>query len=288
MNHEIKNKYVKVKINSFGAQLNSLKKIDDEVEYIWQADEKYWNRHAPILFPIVGRLKDDEYIYKDKTYKMTQHGFARDCEFDVLRKDDDFLSFSLKSNSDSLEKYPFEFELIISYELIYSKLVISYEVKNLSEDEMLFSIGAHPAFNWPFEDETKESYYFEFDDIKQTNRFFLNEKGLVFDSEKLTIKDNKIQLNDELFKKDALVFNDLTISEVSLKNSENNRFLKMNFKGFPYLGLWSKPTGAPFVCIEPWQGIADFDDSSKIFEDKKGNISLKSDEVFSCFYSIEV
>lgn len=288
MNYEIKNKHIKVKVNSFGAQLNSLKKIDDELEYIWQADSTYWNRSAPILFPIVGRLKDNEFLYKNKTYNMTQHGFARDYEFELVRKDDDFISFSLKNNIETFEKYPFSFELIISYELIYSKVVISYEVKNLSQENMLFSIGAHPAFNWPLGNEKKNSYYFEFDNIGSTNRFYLDSDGLVNSNEKLIIEDNKINLNEELFKNDALIFNDLSIKQLILKNKENEKFIKMAFQGFPYLGLWSKPSGAPFVCIEPWYGIADSSLSNKIFEDKEGLISLKNNEIFSSFYSIEV
>lgn len=288
MNYLIENNYINAKINSFGAELNSLKRTDEDIEYIWQGNPKYWNRHSPILFPIVGRLKDDTYIYKGKTYNMTQHGFARDYEFELVQKEDDYLKFKLTSSVESLEKYPFIFELYISYELIKNKLVVSYEVKNLSNDNMLFSIGAHPAFNWPLENENKKSYYFNFENITSTNRFFLDENGLVDRFETINIIDNKIDLNKKLFKNDALIFNDKEIKELSLKNKENSRFIKMHFEGFPYLGLWSKPSGAPFVCIEPWYGVADLNSSNKNFEEKKAIISLKKDTVFSCFYSIEI
>ena len=156
---------------------------------------------------------------------------------------------------------------------------------------MLFSIGAHPAFNWTLTDESKkEDYFLEFEDIKTTKRYFLNDLGLVYKNEDLEIIDNKILLNEELFKNDALVFNDTNIKTVSLKNEnkKDNRFIKVDFESFPYLGIWSKPSGAPFICIEPWFGLADEENSNQNLEDKKGMIKLEKDEVFSCFYSVEI
>lgn len=289
MNYEIKNEYIKAKIKSFGAELNSLQKIDEDLEYIWQGDSKYWNRHSPILFPIVGRLKNDSYFYQNQKYNMTQHGFARDKEFEVIKNEADFMEFRLKSDEKTLEIYPFSFELYLSYKLEKNSLIVSYKVINKSDDKMLFSIGAHPAFNWCLkEDEKKEDYFLEFENIKETKRYSLNDKGLVYKQEDLEITDNKIALNEELFKNDALVFNDSNIKILTLKNSNNKNFVKLEFKNFPYLGIWSKPSGAPFVCIEPWFGVADEDSSNQNFEDKKGLISLEKDEIFSCFYSIEV
>ena len=289
MNYEIKNEHIKVKIKSFGAELNSLQKIDEDLEYIWQGDSKYWNRHSPILFPIVGRLKNDSYTYQNQKYNMTQHGFARDKEFEVIKNEVDFIEFRLKSDEKTLEIYPFSFELYLSYKLEKNSLIVSYKVINKSDEKMLFSIGAHPAFNWTLkEDEKKENYFLEFENIKKTKRYFLNDKGLVYDSVDLKIIDNKIALNEELFKNDALVFNDFNIKTLTLKNSNNENFVKLNFDNFPYLGIWSKPSGAPFVCIEPWFGVADEDSSNQNFEDKKGLISLEKNEIFSCFYSIEV
>ena len=289
MNYEIKNKFIKAKIKSFGAELNSLQKIDEDLEYIWQGDSKYWNRHSPILFPIVGRLKDDSYFYKKQKFNMTQHGFARDKEFELIEKQDDFIEFKLCSDEITLEIYPFSFELYLSYKLEKNGLIISYKVLNKSDDKMFFSIGAHPAFNWTLkENEKKEDYFLEFENINHTKRYFLNDKGLVYKSVDLEIKENKIALNEELFKDDALVFNDLNIKSVSLKNSNNQNFIKVNFNNFPYLGIWSKPSGSPFICIEPWFGVADEDSSNQNFEDKKGLINLEKDGIFSCFYSVEI
>ena len=289
MNYEIKNEYIKAKIKSFGAELNSLQKIDDSLEYIWQGDKEFWSRHSPILFPIVGRLKNDSYFYKNQKYNMSQHGFARDKEFEIVEKKDDFIEFKLSSDEKTLKIYPFSFELYLSYKLERNSLIVSYKVINKSDDKMLFSIGAHPAFNWTLkEDEKKEDYFIEFEDLKQTKRYFLNDLGLLYKKEDLKIIDNKIPLNEKLFKNDALVFNDINIKIITLKNSNNENFVKLNFKNFPYLGIWSKPSGSPFICIEPWFGIADDENSIQNFEEKKGLISLQKNEIFSCFYSIEV
>lgn len=288
MNYEIKNEYIKAKIKSFGAELNSLQKIDDSLEYIWQGDKEFWARHSPILFPIVGRLKNDSYFYKNQKYNMSQHGFARDKEFEIVEKKDDFIEFKLSSDEKTLKIYPFSFELYLSYKLERNSLIVSYKVINKSDEKMLFSIGAHPAFNWSLEkDLKKEDYFLEFE-INNSKRYFLNELGLVFDSIDLKFEDKKLFLNEELFKNDALVFNDLNIKNLTFKNIRNENFIKLNFENFAYLGIWSKPSGSPFICIEPWFGVADEDSSNQNFEDKKGLINLEKDGIFSCFYSVEI
>ena len=230
MNYEIKNEYIKAKIKSFGAELNSLQKIDDSLEYIWQGDKEFWSRHSPILFPIVGRLKNDSYFYKNQKYNMSQHGFARDKEFEIVEKKDDFIEFKLSSDEKTLKIYPFSFELYLSYKLERNSLIVSYKVINKSDEKMLFSIGAHPAFNWSLEkDLKKEDYFLEFE-INNSKRYFLNELGLVFDSIDLKFEDKKLFLNEELFKNDALVFNDLNIKNLTFKNIRNENFIKLNFE----------------------------------------------------------
>ena len=282
MNYEIKNEFIKAKINSFGAELNSLQKNNNNFEYIWQADKNYWARHSPVLFPIVGRLKEDTYIYKDKIYSLSQHGFARDKEFELLKKESDFIEFSLKNDEKTLEIYPFLFELNISYKLENTKLIISYKIRNKSEDKMYFSIGAHPAFN------ISKGDFLEFENVEKTKRYFLNEKGLIYKNEDMNLPENRLLLDENIFKNDALVFNDSSIKSVILKYENSNKILKVEFERFPYLGIWSKPNLAPFVCIEPWFGVADEENSNQNIEEKKGIQVLEKDEVFSCFYSIEV
>jgi galactose mutarotase-like enzyme len=285
---ELNNDYIKIEVNSFGAELKSLKKVHEDIEYLWQADGKYWNRTAPVLFPIVGRLKNDEYLFNNTKYKMTQHGFARDYDFELISKTDESLKFLLCENEETLKKYPFNFTLEISYKLIDSTLIVSYEVKNQNQSSMYFSIGAHPAFNWPFGNEEKDSYYFEFESISSTKRHLLNIDGLLTSSRNININENKLFIDDKTFNEDALIFNDKNIQTISLKSLQNNKSIKMNFKGFEYLGLWSKPSGAPFVCIEPWHGVADRKSTNQNLEKKEGILKLQKDEIFSSSYSIEI
>ncbi|WP_323590328.1 aldose 1-epimerase family protein [Aliarcobacter butzleri] len=282
MNYEIKNSFIKAQIKSFGAELNSLKKCDENFEYIWQANSKYWARHSPVLFPIVGRLKEDSYFYKNKKYSLSQHGFARDKEFEIVQNEADFIEFRLKSDEKSLEFYPFFFELDIGYKLDKNSLIVSYKVKNKSDEKMYFSIGAHPAFN------TQVGDFLEFENIKTTKRYFLDEKGLIYKNQDLNLENSKLYLDKDLFKDDALVFNDSNIKQITLKNIENKSKVKVKFDNFPYLGIWSKPNDAPFVCIEPWFGVADEENANQKIEDKKGILSLEKEEEFFCFYTIEV
>ncbi|PZP12671.1 MAG: aldose epimerase [Aliarcobacter butzleri] len=282
MNYEIKNSFIKAQIKSFGAELNSLKKCDENFEYIWQANSKYWARHSPVLFPIVGRLKEDSYFYKNKKYSLSQHGFARDKEFEIVQNEADFIEFRLKSDEKSLEFYPFFFELDIGYKLDKNSLIVSYKVKNKSDEKMYFSIGAHPAFN------TQVGDFLEFENIKTTKRYFLDEKGLIYKNQDLNLENSKLYLDKDLFKDDALVFNDSNIKQITLKNIENKSRVKVKFDNFPYLGIWSKPNDAPFVCIEPWFGVADEENTNQKIEDKKGILSLEKEEEFFCFYTIEV
>lgn len=282
MNYEIKNSFIKAKIKLFGAELNSLQKIDEDLEYIWQGNPKYWARHSPVLFPIVGRLKNDSYFYKNKKYSLSQHGFARDKEFELIKKGEDFIEFSLKNDEETLKNYPFLFELNISYKLEKTKLIISYKVKNKSEDRLYFSIGAHPAFNISSGDSL------DFEDVRTSKRYFLNDKGLIYKNQEVSFTKNSLILDEEIFKNDALVFNDKNIKSIILRDKNSNKILKVEFKDFPYLGVWSKPNLAPFVCIEPWFGVADEENSNQKIEDKRGVQVLLKDELFSCFYSIEI
>ena len=288
----MKNEYLKIKIDSFGAELKSLKNLQNNIEYLWQSDPKYWNRSSPILFPIVGKLLDDEYIYKDKTYNMSQHGFARDKEFILIKQKENYLKFLLKSDPSSLKIYPFSFELFISYTLHDNELKISYEVVNKSAEKMYFSIGAHPAFNWPIDDmnTNKDDYYFEFDYINKDilKVFPLLKEGISNKKFDIKLDKKKLNIDENIFKDDALILKNENINRIKLKNIKNNKFIEVNFEGFSYLGLWSKPTGAPFVCIEPWHGIADFVNHNKNIEEKEGINILEENEIFLSSYVIKI
>jgi galactose mutarotase-like enzyme len=285
------NEFLEVLADAKGAELTSIKGKKDNVEYLWKADPIYWNRHAPILFPIVGKVKDNKYKIGDKQFYLGQHGFARDNEFKVISESSNKVIFCLSSSEETLKKYPFKFQLDVEYYLVDNNLRVTYKVKNTDQEKIFFSIGAHPGFNCPLiESETMEDYYLEFSQIENANIEFVNPgTGLLTGVKELYLKSEKIiNLDKDLFKKDALVFKELNSSQVSIKSHKNSKKVTVNFEGFPYLGIWSKPSGAPFVCIEPWFGHADFENFNGDFREKEGIIGLEKDKEFTSTYCIAI
>lgn len=290
----LENEFLTVKPISKGAEITSIKDKKDDTEYIWYGESKYWGRHAPILFPIVGKVKNNEYRIDDTSYTLGQHGFARDFEFDVIERSKDKVLFRLSWSEDTLKLYPYKFELYVQYKLSGNNLEVSYIVRNVDSKDIHFSIGAHPGFNCPLEGNGLEpscfeDYYFEFENKETADILCLNNSGLFERTTQPYMKDsNRINFSNTLFKNDALVFEGLKSKKISLKNTKNSKSITLGFTGFPYLGLWSKPTGAPFVCIEPWFGHADFEDFDGDFRDKEGVLRLGKGEEFSCKYTITI
>ena len=285
MKNTIENENLSITIKNHGAELCSLKTIDDNKEYLWQADPKYWGKHSPILFPIIGCLRDNKYTYDGDTYNLTRHGFARDFEFKLIEKNTESIVYLLESSDETLQKYPFKFELYVKYTLKGNSLDISYEVKNKEEKEMYFSLGAHPAFNCNIEEGDK---YIEFEEKETLDSYRINVKnGLIEKEKKAIIKNEKdILLTYDLFKDDALVFDNIKSDSLCVTDRKTGEKIKITSKGFPYLGVWTP--NAPFICIEPWYGIADSVDSNNILEDKIGIQKLDAGEIFRCSYQIEI
>ena len=287
MQSTIKNNFISVNVNHFGAELCSIKSKEG-IEFMWQADSKIWPRYAPILFPIVGKLKDFMYEHKRSKYTLPQHGFARDKTFFLKSVSDDFVVFYLNSDIDTQAVYPFEFELMVSYGLIKNKVIIEYKVTNFGSDVMPFSIGAHPGFRCPIaDDEVLEDYILKFSDKENCEAMLL--EGGLFSGKTIPFLNNedKIKLTKNTFDADALVIENFKSKYVSLHSNKSEHSVKVSIEGFPYLGIWSKP-GAPFVCIEPWHGLADSNNASGALEDKKGIILLQPQKEFTCTYTIEV
>ncbi|WP_234123583.1 aldose 1-epimerase family protein [Clostridium hydrogenum] len=293
MTVKLQNDVLTIEVSEKGAELTSIKANKNNDEYLWTANSEFWGRHAPILFPIVGKVKNDTYRIGENTFNLTQHGFARDMEFKAVEKDSDKVILKLSWNEETLKIYPYKFELKVQYKLAGDNVEISYNVKNLDNGDIYFSIGAHPGFNCPVigeEDNLKfEDYYFEFKNRENVDIIHINQEGLVKrNSAPFLYDSNIIHLSRQLFKKDALIFKDLCSNEISLKNIKNSKAVTLKFEGFPYLGLWSKPTGAPFVCIEPWFGHADYEDFDGDFREKDGILKLQEKEEFNCKYSIQI
>jgi galactose mutarotase-like enzyme len=210
MAHQLENQTVLLKMKEHGAELTSIILKSDNTEYLWQGDPTFWGRQSPVLFPIVGRLVEDTYYVNSEEFHLTQHGFARDLPFTVSNKSDQHISFMLHSTEETLKKYPYPFKLTITYELNDRSILVRYAVQNTGNQKMYFSIGAHPAFNCPFNmGETFEDYYLEFGAQEQMEVFEL-EKGCRKHSKKTIATSSKtLLLTNELFKNDALIFDNL-------------------------------------------------------------------------------
>ncbi|MDU5107736.1 aldose 1-epimerase family protein [Clostridium sp.] len=285
----LENGNIKISASTFGGELNSLISKKDNTEYLWNGDEKYWKYHSPILFPIVGKVLNNKYRAEGNEYELPQHGLARTREFTMIEKDDSHIVFELLWSEDTLKIYPYKFSLRLTYELLENGIKVGYTVKNLDDKEIYFSIGGHPAFMCPlFKDEKFEDYYFEFNKKENTSIMELDtDKGyFTGKTKKFLNNSNIINLNLELFKYDALVFSNLTSNLITLKSNKNNKELTMDFTGFPYLALWTKPTGAPFICIEPWYGHADYDNFNGELKDKPGIEKLAINEEFNAEYKL--
>ena len=245
----------------------------------------YWKRQAPILFPIVGQLKNSQTQIEREIYEMSQHGFARDMDFEEISKTENKHHYMLKYNEGTLKKYPYKFELHVIYEIIGDTLTVTYKVKNIDDKKIYFGLGGHPAFNCDYSNGEYEIAFSENED----KIVFLKLKNGLIDTEKAQniLQDNKIYLKEDTFDNDAVIMKNLKSNKVILQNHETNqRILEFDFTGFPYLALWSKK-GAPFVCIEPWQNTSDRIDSTQIYKDKENIIELPQDKEFECKYSIK-
>lgn len=280
----IENKNVRVGINSFGAELKSLVRKDTGKEYMWCADEKYWKRTAPVLFPFVGSVNNGEYRTKGAAYKMGQHGFARDMEFSVISQTEDELWFELKSDETTYSKYPYDFTLRIGYKLIDEGVKVIWQVST-SEDCLPFSIGGHPAFNCG----NKDMCSLQFDTSKAIVSHRLD-GGLVTDIEDVfSLKDRVLDITEEMFDNDALIVEDGQANIVSLCDETGKAYVTVEMNGAPVFGIWS-PVGkrAPFICIEPWYGRADEVGYSDVLANRKWSNVVKRDQVWEKSYNIIV
>lgn len=288
----LENDKLRVKIKVIGAELCGIYSNRYNCEYIWQAREA-WRSYAPNLFPIVGQLKEEKYYYKKTAFKMERHGFARKKLFKLLLIKPDEIELEITDDETTLTQYPFYFKYRVHYQLIDNKVVVTYTVSNNSPDVMYFSVGGHPAFNVPFnEDEGYNDYFLKFEMPEKLEHFPIKDNLLITKPIKLKTEEGPkgrtiLSLRKKLFENDALVFKQLKSREVALCSLKNDQQVIVRFPGFNHLGIWAAKN-ADFVCIEPWLGLADSEDSTQDLTKKESIILLEGHQSFSCKYEIEV
>ncbi|MCM1153798.1 MAG: aldose 1-epimerase family protein [Roseburia sp.] len=286
---QIGNDKITIQVDSMGAELKSLKKIDTGTEFMWEADPAYWKRTSPVLFPLVGGLKNGEYRSNGQSYALGQHGFARDMEFRLKSQTDRGIWFSLTSDEETLKKYPYAFLLELGYELQGSTVIVKWKVTNPAEEDMYFSIGGHPAFRCPILEDTKQSdYQIRFDTGREVISSVIRD-GLMSDKKTVyPLQDGYLPVTEHLFDQDALVIENDQAHQVSLIRPDRTPYLTVDFEA-PLFGIWSPPgKKAPFICIEPWYGRCDAHDFTGTWEERAWGQHLKAGESFEASYRIRV
>ena len=277
----LKNQSLTIQINPKGAELMGIFNNENQTEYMWNADPTFWGKSSPVLFPIVGSLKENMYRFEGQEYTLPRHGFARDRKFIVEKSEESIATFLLTHDENTLKVYPFKFEFRLIYTLENNTLKVTYSVKNVGGNKMYFSVGGHPAFAVPLSENTVyEDYYLKFDKTETFKRWGLTPEGLIeTQPSDFMIDTSKLNLTKKLFYDDAIVLKNLESTSVILKSDKTNHQLKFDFEGFPYLGIWAAKD-ANFVCIEPWCGIADSANHNQELTEKEGIIELGLGEIF--------
>lgn len=246
----------------------------------------FWDRQAPILFPTVGRLRDNKTVINGKEYEIPQHGFAKDMEFELIEKTKSRHKYKMESDKETLKKYPFEFVLNVEYEIVDNILKTKIKVLNKDNKKMIFGLGGHPGFKL---DMPQEDYYFELETEENEVEFMEVEGNYISNRPaKNILKENKIiEISKESFLNDAIMMKKLKSNIITLKQKKDNKkVLEFNFKDFPILAIWSLPD-APYICLEPWFNYADRVKETGYFRDKEGIITLKPKEEFKCEFSVK-
>lgn len=278
----IKNEYITAKIYELGAELKSL--VFGETEYIWEGRSEVWAGSCPLLFPICSGLKEDKYTFNGKEYTLQKHGYARFKTFEVESMTESSVVFLHKSDIDTKQSFPFDYELRVIYTLAEKTLKIDYAVKNLTDGTMYFSIGSHEGYYTP---EGIEDYDVIFPQNETLNAYVLY--GNLLSNQQLPIiKDsNVLPLYDKYFTIDALVFKDLKSKSATLRNRKTGKAVRVDFPDDKYFLLWHKPN-SPYICLEPWSGISDIVGSSYDITEKEGIIPLEGKSEYNHTHSVTI
>lgn len=287
--YQISNEQISIQVDSMGAELKSLKKKDTDTEYMWEGDPAYWKRTSPVLFPLVGSLREGSFLLDGKRYPMGQHGFARDLEFQVKSEAANEIWFYLESDAQTLEKYPYAFLLELGYELQESTVIVKWKVTNPADGELYFSIGGHPAFCCPLQKGEEQEDYRIWFDVKEQVITGVIENGLMTAGQAAyPLEDGCLRVTEHLFDHDALVIEHGQVHKVALVKPDGTHYLTVSFDA-PLFGVWSPPgKKAPFVCIEPWYGRCDAVDFAGTWQQREWGQCLSAGQCFEASYQISV
>lgn len=287
----LKNDLLEVELNPKGAEIIKIIGQKDHINYMWERNPSLWANSAPILFPIVGALQNNECRIDGKTYTMTQHGFARHNEFSTHQLSDTCVEFELTPNDDILKQYPYLFDLKVIYTLTDNQLSCRCLVKNTDHQTIYFQIGGHPAFACPFnKEESSNDYYIEFEEFETLNQKIIDvakrgmshEESLLFDNEK------RFFVRQAMFANDAIVVKNMKSHSVSLKSLNHHKSIRFIMNNFNHLGIWTSSHVGGLLAIEPWVGHSDYVDFQGEFKDKEGVVALNEGEDFSCEFIVEI
>lgn len=287
----LKNDVLEVTLANKGAEIIKIVGQIDKINYMWKRDPIQWHSSAPILFPIVGALQNNECRIDGKTYSMTQHGFSRHSEYTARQISDQEVVFELVSNEEIAKQYPYLFKLEVIYRLEDNILVCTCKVTNVDNREIYFQIGGHPAFACPFmENESSNDYYIEFNEFETLERKVIDLEKKGFSRETAPFLDNekRVFVRQELFTNDTIVLENFKSNRLALKSLNHNKSLVLHMDGFTHLGIWAAKHVGGLMALEPWFGHSDYVDFAGEFKDKEGIVGLKPEEVFECTFKIEI
>lgn len=290
MDIKLENNDLKIMVRSKGAELRLLQEKKDGTDYLWNGDPSWWKYCSPILFPIVGKVKNGKYKVDGKVYELPQHGLGRISEFELVNKTTDSVSFKLRYSDETLKVYPYKFELTVSYVLTGKSVNVTWRVDNLDDREINFSIGAHPALRCPIvEGERFSDCYLDFHGEEHCENMKTDADVLFLYEHEKDLDSDKMNLSYDIFKDGVHVFDNLKTGNITLRSTKSKKAITLSAPSYPYMGIWSpEKGGAPFVCVEPWYGHADYADFDGEFKDKEGVIALEKGKSFKTGYTLTI
>ena len=290
--HVLENEFLKVAVADAGAELSSVVDKESGMERLHDANPDVWNRHSPILFPFVGKVVGGKYRIGDKEYDMkTQHGFARDMEFECVEADSNHVVHKLVATEDTKKNYPFDFELLVTHELDVANpriLTVKWDVKNNGDDKMYYFIGAHPGFTTVEADpKAKEEYYLEFVGCDSVEYFGVNEQSgfaAPYAPKTVDLDNGLLKFNDDVYI--TLIFDHQKFDKVRICRPDRTPYVTLESKEFSSYGIWAKENGN-FICLEPWEGRTDDHEFAGTIDEKIGATALEAGESRKMQYSME-